>query len=98
MTKNELIKKFMTKDLLDYLIAEEIIVDNFYLIEDVFLAPYEDTEKVIFHLYATVNYVDYLVEKVITNQGTSLTLNIFEVNEDNEEIEFELMTSKLTNV
>ena len=88
----------MTKDLLDYLIAEEIIVDKYYLIEDIYLAPYEDIEKVTFHLFATVNYVDYLVEKVITNQDTSLTLNIYEVKEDDEEIEFELMTSKLTNV
>lgn len=105
MLKNEEIKKIMKRDLVDYLVKEKIITRMDTIIEDIFLTAYELIDNITYHMAATVNNIEYLVEKIIINENAQHTdpalkntLNIYRLNEDEESIEFELMTTKKEEV
>ena len=61
MRINDIIKKFMLRTLINYLIKEKIIDDENCLIENVCLSAYEPAEYAKIHFSAIVNSFDYLL-------------------------------------
>lgn len=90
MNITDIIKKFMLRTLINYLIKEKIIDAENCLIKNVCLSAYEPAEYVKINFSATINSFDYLVEMTIDYLfETTIALNIYKLNDNG--YEYDLM-------